>query len=102
MSLTTSEICTGQKVGLLAACIAVAVAMVPIASHREHTEAVAQRKTYPMREAVLDVGLVLCSIYFISKRRIFPPMGVAVALLGAGEATPARVYFVNSSYRELR
>lgn len=149
-----------QKVGLLAACIAVALAIVTIASHRAHTGAVAQLAEandqwslyqakrlkshtaelgrdmltvlrpdgavaviqrysqeiekndkeskdvseaarniklesalserqalrYDLGEAMLEVGLVLCSIYFISKRRIFPPMGVAVALLGAGIA----------------
>lgn len=106
MSPATSEIRTDKKVGLLAAFIAVAVAMVTIASHRAHRScwiakdvSEAARKTklesalsehqalrYDLGEAMLEVGLVLCSIYFISKRRIFPPMGVAVSLLGAGIA----------------
>jgi hypothetical protein len=149
-----------QRVGLLAACIAVVLALVTIASHRSHTNALVQlsetndqwslyqakrlkahvselgrdmltslrpaesaallqhyveqiekndkeskevseeaRKLhteyalserqalrYDLGEAMLEVGLVLCSLYFISKRRLFPPLGGCIAMVGAAIA----------------
>ena len=41
---------------------------------------------YDLGEGLLEVGLVLCSIYFISRKRIFPPVGVFAALAGAAIA----------------
>jgi hypothetical protein len=149
---------TGQKVGVLAALLAVALAIVTIASHRTHTEAIihnsqandawahyqatrvkyhnldleedllaalpangtaagkiastesekvkyedrgkeiqaeAQRDEklsdgderralrFDLGEGLLEIGLVLSSLYFISRKRMFPAMGVAAGALGA-------------------
>jgi len=41
---------------------------------------------YDLGEGLLEVGLVLCSIYFISRKRIFPPVGILAALTGAAIA----------------
>lgn len=38
---------------------------------------------YDIGEGLLEIGLVLSSLYFISKRRMFPVMGVAAGALGA-------------------
>jgi hypothetical protein len=148
----------GQKVGILAAILAVALAVVTIASHRTHTAAImhkasandawshyqatrvkyhnlelgqslvkifgdkaeaaekmladtaAQMKKYDgqakqiqaeaehddheaevdeghalrydLGEGLLEIGLVLSSMYFISRKNMFPLMGVIAALLG--------------------
>jgi hypothetical protein len=152
----------GQKVGILAAVIAVALAMVTIASHRAHTEAVllkastndrwsfyqskrmklhslelgadlmsvlgakdeaarakveAYRKEaeryehdskevsdearekeheativegkalrFDFGEGLLEIALVLTSLYFISKKMLFPIIGVIAGLMGAAAA----------------
>jgi hypothetical protein len=34
-------------------------------------------------EGLLEIGLVLSSLYFISKKKMFPVMGVAAGLTGA-------------------
>jgi hypothetical protein len=147
----------GQRVGLIAAIIGAVLAVVTIASHRSHTEAVvvrsaandqwslyqakrikmhtselgsdllkalkpdapaellkryadeaasndkesrevqtearhleaecdlAERKAlrYDVGEGLLEVGLVFCSIYFISGKKLFPPVGAAAAVAGA-------------------
>jgi hypothetical protein len=150
---------TGQKVGALAAVLAVGLAIVTIASHRSHTAAIihkstanddwshyqatrvkfhnielgeqlvtvfgaksesadkmlatyaTQKKKYEQQgkdiqdeaqkaeasseadekqalrfdvgEGLLEIGLVLSSLYFISKKKMFPVMGVAAGLTGA-------------------
>jgi len=154
----------GQKVGVLAAVLAVALAIVTIASHREHTaaimhksdandewayyqatkikqhgvemeehlagligqketvadllkEAVDQRKHYEKEakelrekaeksessvnaaearavcfdigEGLLEIALVLSSLYFISKKKMFPVMGIIAGLSGAAIAIAA-------------
>jgi gas vesicle protein len=38
---------------------------------------------YDFGEGLLELGLVLCSLYFISKRKLFPFVGVAAAMIGA-------------------
>lgn len=38
---------------------------------------------YDFGEGLLELGLVLCSLYFISKKRLFPFIGVAAAIIGA-------------------
>ena len=151
----------GQRVGVLAAVLAVALAIVTIASHREHTatimlksksndqwtyyqatkikqhgvemeehlagligqkegveallkEAAEQRKKYEKEakelresaekseslveaaearalrfdygEGLLEIALVLSSLYFISRKKMFPAMGIVAGLLGAGIA----------------
>jgi hypothetical protein len=149
----------GQKVGVLAAFLAVALAIVSIASHRTHTEAImakssandawahyqatrvkfhnlelgesliqvlggkgeaaekalasyaAQKKDYTGRAAViqaeaekddraaeaaehralrydlgeglLEIALVLSSLYFISRKKMFPVIGVVAGIAGA-------------------
>ena len=152
----------GQRVGVLAALLAVALAIVTIASHRTHTEAimqkssandawahyqstrvkyhnlelgesligalgakgdaseklvakyVAQEKDYDARgkkiqeeaerddgaaeaaehralrydvgEGLLEIGLVLSSLYFISRKRMFPVIGIVAGIAGAAIA----------------
>jgi hypothetical protein len=152
----------GQKVGILAAVLAVALAMVTIASHRTHTAAImhqsrsndawshyqatrvkyhnlelgenllavldaraapadkmradyaAQKKKYDAQakdiqesaqalsdqaesdehhalrydigEGFLEIGLVLTSLYFISRKNLFPLLGLAAAMIGGAVA----------------
>ena len=152
----------GQRVGVLAALLAVALAIVTIASHRTHTEAImrksaandawayyqstrvkyhslelgqsligalgakgdateklvadyaAQEKNYEARgrkieeeaerynrsaetaerralrydlgEALLEIALVLSSLYFISRKRMFPVIGIVAGIAGAAIA----------------
>ncbi len=151
----------GQRVGVLAAVLAVLLAIVTIASHREHTsgimfrsdandqwtyyqatkikqhgvemethlagligqkegveailkEAAEQQKKYEKTakelkesaekselevkgaedrakrfdygEGLLEIALVLSSLYFISKKKMFPAMGLIAGLLGVGIA----------------
>jgi hypothetical protein len=151
----------GRRVGVLAAVLAVALAIVTIASHREHTagimhksdandqwtyyqatrikqhgvemeehlaaligqkeaaeavlkEAADQKKKYEKEardlkekaeeseasvkaaearalrfdygEGLLEIALVLSSLYFISKKKMFPAMGILAGLAGAGIA----------------
>src|SRR5947199_7417436 len=149
----------GQRVGALAAVLAVALAIVTIASHRTHTAAIMHKSTandewshyqssrvkyhnldlgenllsvlhatgdgaekmradyalqkqkyeeqgkeiqesakrsteaaeaderralrYDIGEGLLEIGLVLSSLYFISKKKMFPVMGVTAGLIGA-------------------
>lgn len=49
-----------------------------------HVEARALR--YDFGEGLLEIGLVLTSLYFISRSKLFPAMGVISALLGVGIA----------------
>src|SRR5947208_15552494 len=148
----------GQKVGVLAAILAVLLAIVTIASHRTHTAAIMHKSTandewshyqstrvkyhnlelgenllsvlhangdgaekmradyasqkkkyeeqgkesqesakqsedaavsdehralrYDIGEWLLEIGLVLSSLYFISKKRFFPVMGVTAGVIG--------------------
>lgn len=149
----------GQRVGILAAVLAVALAIVTIASHRTHTAAIMHKSSandawshyqatrvkfhnlelgesllkvleakgeaadtmrvdyatqkkkyegqgkeiqeeaqkldeqaeadeqralrYDLGEGLLEIGLVLSSMYFIAKKMMFPAMGVAAGLAGA-------------------
>lgn len=143
----------GQRIGVLAAIIAVFLAAVTIMSHRSHTDAViykteandkwafyqaksikraqydiaarvasqsasglvdefkkesarykredediqkeaqekeaetglAERRAlrYDLGEGLLELGLVLCSLYFISKKKLFPAVGVVSSAAGA-------------------
>jgi len=149
----------GQKVGVLAAVLAVLLAVVSIASHRTHTAAIMHKSTandqwahyqssrvkyhnlelgenlldvlaakgdaadrmrtdyaaqmkkyaaegkqiqddaqhadeaaeadesralrYDFGEGLLEIGLVLTSLYFISRKKMFPVMGVLAGLAGA-------------------
>jgi len=151
----------GKKIGALAAVLAVALAIVTIASHRTHTAAIMHKSTandqwtyyqatriklhsvemseqiaalltdkngaggilaksadqkakyektsrdverearnadaaaeadenralrYDIGEGLLEIGLVLSSLYFISKKKMFPAMGVVSGLAGAAVA----------------
>ena len=153
---------TGQKVGILAAVLAVGLGIVTIASHRAHTAAIihkstanddwshyqatrvkfhnlelgeqlvtvfgakgdsgekmlasyaTQKKKYDQQgkeiqaqaeaadasseaaekqalrfdigEGLLEIGLVLTSLYFISRKKMFPVMGVVAGVVGLGIA----------------
>src|ERR1035437_10127809 len=157
----------GQRVGVLAALLAVALAIVTIASHRTHTEAImrksaandawahyqstrvkyhnlelgqsligargakgdateklvadyaAQKKDYEARgrnieeeaerddrsaetaehralrydlgEGLLEIALVLSSLYFISRKRMFPVIGIVAGIAGAAIAVTGLV-----------
>jgi hypothetical protein len=148
----------GKKVGVLAAVLAVALAIVTIASHRTHTAAIMHKSTandqwtyyqatriklhsvemgeelaemlggdngkaaavlaksaeqkkkydetaveiqkeakkadseaeedehralkYDIGEGLLEIGLVLSSLYFISKKKMFPVMGITAGIVG--------------------
>jgi hypothetical protein len=152
----------GQKVGVLAALLAVVLAIVTIASHRTHTEAIMQKSAandawahyqstrvkyhnlelgqsligalgvrgeateklvatygvekkdyeargrkieeeaqrddhgaeaaehralrYDLGEGLLEIALVLSSLYFISRKRMFPVIGVIAGIAGAAIA----------------
>jgi hypothetical protein len=152
----------GQKVGVLAAVLAVALAVVTIASHRTHTSAIIHKSNandawshyqstrvkyhnlelgenllalldiqsaaavkmradyagekqkydqqgkqteeearkageaaeadehralrYDLGEGLLEIGLVLSSLYFISHKKMFPVMGVIAGVVGGGIA----------------
>jgi Domain of unknown function (DUF4337) len=41
---------------------------------------------YDLGEGLLEIGLVLSSLYFISHKKLFPVMGVLAGLVGAGIA----------------
>jgi hypothetical protein len=149
---------TGQRVGIIAAVLAVALAIVTIASHRTHTAAIMHKATandewshyqstrvkyhnldlgenllrvlkakgddaekmredyavqkkkyeeqsreiqekaqhgdesaeaderralrYDVGEGLLEIGLVLSSLFFISKKKFFPVMGVTAGIIG--------------------
>jgi Domain of unknown function (DUF4337) len=153
---------TGQKVGVLAAALAVFLAIVTIASHRTHTEAIILRteandrwqfyqsrriklhslelgedlmatlgskndatekaiekyrkekehyekqgeevqaearkieaqgkaaeqraQRYDFGEGLLEIGLVLTSLYFISRKKLFPVVGIVAGIAGIGIA----------------
>jgi Domain of unknown function (DUF4337) len=152
----------GQRVGILAALLAVALAIVTIASHRTHTSAIMHKSTanddwahyqatrvkfhnlelgenllkvfgakgdaadamladdarqmkkyegqakeiqedatkqdelaesderhglrFDIGEGLLEIGLVLSSMYFISRRKMFPAMGLIAGVAGIGIA----------------
>jgi hypothetical protein len=50
----------------------------------EHVEAEALR--FDFGEGLLEIGLVLTSLYFISRSKLFPVIGIISALLGIGAA----------------
>ncbi len=159
---------TGRKIGMLAALLAVALALVTIASHRAHTAAIihtsegndawahyqstrikyhdlelqenilaalagnsaaaqktlaetaAEKKQYDQRgkdiqneaqrdgalaqsdehralrfdwgEGLLEIGLVLTSLYFISHKAMFPIMGIVAGIAGALIAVTGLVF----------
>ncbi len=47
------------------------------AGHAEH-----QALRYDIGEGLLEIGLVLSSLYFISRKRLFPVIGVAAGIAG--------------------
>ncbi|MDP9055540.1 MAG: DUF4337 domain-containing protein [Acidobacteriota bacterium] len=50
----------------------------------EHVEAQALR--FDFGEGLIEIGLVLTSLYFIARSKLFPAVGVVSALLGLGAA----------------
>lgn len=53
------------------------------ASERESLRQEHRALRFDIGEGLLELGLVLCSLYFISKRHVFPLAGVISALAGA-------------------
>lgn len=49
--------------------------------HVEH-----QALRYDIGEGLLELGLVLCSLYFISRKKLFPAIGVISAVAGVAAA----------------
>ena len=47
--------------------------------HEEH-----RASRFDLGEGFLELGLVLSSLYFLSKRRFFPVLGGAAAMIGVG------------------
>ena len=41
---------------------------------------------YDFGEGLLEIGLILTSLYFISKSKMFPAVGLVASLLGIGTA----------------
>ena len=41
---------------------------------------------YDLGEGLLELALVLCSLYFISRKKLFPAVGIVAAILWAGIA----------------
>src|SRR5690349_18103227 len=111
----------GQRVGIMAAVLAVLLAIVTIASHRTHTDAIiarseandkwqqyqstrvkfhslelgedlvstlapshaeAQALRYDIGEGLLEIALVLSSLYFIAHKSLFPGVGGVAGLAG--------------------
>jgi hypothetical protein len=54
------------------------------AKQRENETERAERQAlrFDLGEGLLELGLVLCSLYFLSKRKFFPAFGVLAALAG--------------------
>jgi hypothetical protein len=53
----------------------------------EETELTERRALrYDLGEGLLELALVLCSIYFISRKKLFPAIGVVAAIVGAAIA----------------
>ena len=50
----------------------------------DHTEAQALR--YDLGEGMLEIGVVLASLYFIARKKLFPVVSIAFGLLGAAMA----------------
>lgn len=61
-----------------------------IDAHSEHVEDQALR--FDFGEGLLEVGLILTSLYFISKSKLFPVAGVSCSVIGIGIAISG--YFV--------
>jgi hypothetical protein len=55
------------------------------AQEKESETALAERKAlrYDLSEGLLELGLVLSSLYFISKKKLFPSIGIISAICGA-------------------
>ena len=39
---------------------------------------------YDIGEGLLELGLVLCSLYFLARKRFFPILGVVASVAGTG------------------
>jgi hypothetical protein len=52
------------------------------AKEHETEEAEHQALRFDLGEGLLELGLVLSSLYFLSKRKLFPTLGFSAALLG--------------------
>ena len=58
------------------------------AREKEKEAALIEHKAlrYDFGEGLLEIGLVLTSLYFISKKMLFPAIGIVAALMGIGAA----------------
>jgi hypothetical protein len=55
--------------------------------HEEEGEAIERRALYfDFGEGLLEIGLVLSSLYFIARRKLFPTVGIVAALAGVALA----------------
>jgi hypothetical protein len=54
------------------------------AEDKEHESEQAEREAlrFDLGEGLLELGLVLSSLYFLSKRKLFPAIGISAALIG--------------------
>jgi hypothetical protein len=53
---------------------------------KEAADVEAQALRYDFGEGLLEIGLVLTSLYFISRSKLFPALGITSAVLGVGIA----------------
>ena len=61
------------------------------AQEKEAETGLAERRAlkYDFGEGLLELGLVLCSLYFISKKKLFPAVGIVSAVAGVLIASTA-------------
>ncbi len=52
------------------------------AKNHEAERAEARAFRFDVGEGLLELGLVLCSLYFMSKKRLFPGIGISAAICG--------------------
>ncbi len=52
------------------------------ARNHEAERAEARAFRFDVGEGLLELGLVLCSLYFMSKKRVFPALGITAAICG--------------------
>lgn len=61
------------------------------AQEKEAETGLSERRAlkYDFGEGLLELGLILCSLYFISKKRLFPAVGIVSAVAGVLIASTA-------------
>jgi len=88
-----------RRVGIMVGVVGILLSVVTISSHRAHTQAVIHRTEsndqwaqseieeqralrYDIGEGLLELGLVLCSLYFLARKSFFPIIGATAAVAG--------------------